>query len=133
MGELSWKAHPLKDGAPRSYLVVLALAGICLLMKVAFGGWLWSALAGLFLLGSLRSWLFPTAYRLTPEGVEVRFLGLSTLKPWSRFRNLYPHRMGLHLSPFEKPSGLDPFRGIFLRYTPGRGSEILAFCRERIP
>ena len=54
-------------------------------------------------------------------------------RPWTAFRNLYPHAMGVHLSPFDRPSALDPFRGLFLRYAPGMGPAAEAFCRARIP
>jgi hypothetical protein len=132
MAELTWKAHPLKDDAPRSYAVLVALLALSVLMNWAFGGWLWSMLAAAFLFSSLARYFLPTAYRLTAEGVEVRFLGRRVRRPWASFRNLYPHAMGVHLSPFARPSALDPFRGLFLRYAPGVGSQAEAFCRERI-
>ena len=132
MGELNWRAHPLRDDAPRSYAAAAFLAGLCALCIPAFGGWPWALLAAALLSVSLARWFLPTAYRLSDEGVEARFLGRAVRRPWSDFRNLYPHPMGLHLSPFERPSGLDPFRGLFLRYAPGRGAEIESFCRERV-
>ncbi len=132
MAELTWRAHPLRDEAPRSYAILVALLALSALMNWAFGGWLWSLLAAALLMASLGRYFFPTAYRLTAEGVEVRFLGRRVQRPWTAFRNLYPHPMGVHLSPFERPSALDPFRGLFLRYAPGMGPEAEAFCRDRI-
>jgi len=132
VGELSWRTHPFLENAPRSYGAAAFLVALALLVNCAFGGWLWSALAVLFLFGSLARYFLPSEYRLTAEGVEVRFLGRLRRYPWGRFRNLYPHGVGLHLSPFERPSGLDPFRGLFLRYARGMGPEVEAFCRARI-
>lgn len=132
MAELSWRTHPMKDDAPRSYAVLVALLALSVLMNWTFGGWLWSVLAAALLMTSLGRYFLPTAYRLTAEGVEVRFLGRRVRRPWTSFRNLYPHPMGLHLSPFERPSALDPFRGLFLRYAPGMGPATEAFCRARI-
>ena len=131
MDVLSWEAHPLKESAPRSWFVAAALLGICLLMNPAFGGWLWSVLAVVFLGGVLSRWLLPTRYRLDAAGVESRFLGMARRRPWSDFRAAYPHAMGLHLSPFERPSPRDPFRGLFLRYS-GNGPAVEAFCRARL-
>ncbi len=132
MDELSWRAHPFSESLVRSSAVVAFLLSLSTLLGAAFGGWLGSALSVPFLFGSLGRWFFPTAYRLTPEGVELRFLGFSRRRPWGDFRALYPHRMGLPLSPFERPSGLDPFRGLFLRYA-GNGAAVEAYCRQRIP
>ncbi len=53
MAELTWRAHPLKDEAPRSYVVLVALLGLSVLMNWAFGGWLWSLLAAVLLMASL--------------------------------------------------------------------------------
>lgn len=129
---VSWRAHPLRDGAPASYAVTASLAGLCVLMRYAFGGWEWAALAAALLFLSLARWFLPTEYRLDDAGVEVRFLGRAARRPWSDFRALYAHRMGVHLSPFVRPQALDPFRGLFLRFAPGRGPEVEAFCRARV-
>ena len=132
MDELKWRAHPFRDEAPRSYAVAAALLALCAVMNLAFGGWLWTFLAACLLFGSLARWFLPTEYRLDSDGVEVRFLGRRVRRAWSSFRNLYPHSVGLHLSPFDRPSGLDPFRGLFLRYGDGVGPAVEAYCRARI-
>ena len=121
MGELSWESHPFREKSKRSWIVAAGLLGICLVMNWAFGGWLWSVLAVLFLGGALARWLLPTRYRLDEVGVEVRFLAGSRRRPWSDFRDIRAHSGGIQLSP-----------DLFLRCAPGRLAEAEAFCRARI-
>ena len=115
---LSWTAWPLRDEGPRAVLKVAVLAGIVALFFLAFGqlGWL----AAILLPVSLGKWFLPTSYELRQDAIAVRFCGISTQSPWKRFRRFYAHAVGVHLSPFESPSPLDPFRGLFLRYRGNR-------------
>ncbi len=115
---LAWTAWPLRDEGPRAALKVLTLAGIIALFFLVFGhlGWL----AAVLLPASLGKWFLPTAYELRPDAISVRFCGLTTRAPWTRYRRFYAHSIGVHLSPFESPSPLDPFRGLFLRFRGNR-------------
>ncbi len=121
MDELSWESHPFRQKAPRSWLIAAALLGVCLVMNLAFGGWIWTVLAVLFLGGALSSWLLPTRYRLDEAGVEMRFLLGSRRRRWSDFRAVRADPEGLYLSP-----------DLFLPCASGRLAEVEAFCRARI-
>lgn len=88
------------------------------LFFVAFGALGW--ISAVLLPAALAKWFLPTRYELGPEGLAIRFLGITTRAPWSRFRRFYPHSVGVHLSTFEVPSPLDPFRGLFLRFRGNR-------------
>lgn len=120
---LRWTAWPLRDDGPAAVPKVLFVAAVITLFFAVFGdlGWLAAVLLPL----SLAKWFLPTSYELGADDVAVRFLGLTSRAPWSRFRRFYPHRIGVHLSPFEHPSPLDPFRGLFLRYR-GNGDAVVA-------
>ncbi|KAF0244548.1 MAG: hypothetical protein FD180_2437 [Planctomycetota bacterium] len=115
---LAWTAWPLRDEGPLAAFKVVALAGIVTLFFLVFGqlGWLAAALLPL----SLGKWFLPTAYELRPDAIAVRFCGIATQSPWTRYRRFYAHSVGVHLSPFESPSPLDPFRGLFLRFRGNR-------------
>lgn len=118
-----WTAWPLRDEGSRAVLKVLVLAAFIALFFLVFGqlGWLSAVLLPV----SLGKWLLPTTYELRPDAIAVRFLGVTTRAPWTRFRRYYPHTVGVHLSPFEAPSPLDPFRGMFLKLT-GNREEVVA-------
>jgi hypothetical protein len=118
-----WTAWPLRDEGRRAVLKVLVLAAFIALFFLVFGqlGWLSAVLLPI----SLGKWLLPTTYELRPDAIAVRFLGVTTRTPWTRFRRYYPHAVGVHLSPFEVPSPLDPFRGMFLKLR-GNREEVVA-------
>ena len=80
---------------------------------------------------SLSSFLLPTGYRLTKEAVEVRSLGVVRVRPWTEMRRYEVDASGVFLSPFEKRSWLDAYRGV--RLLPGGNrDQVVAFVAARL-
>ena len=128
---LSWRSHPVVDDYPRSALLALLLAALCVAIGASFGGVGYGALAAAVLAGSLARYFLPTRYELNESGVVVRFLGQARRIPWAAVRRATVHRVGVFLSPFERPSRLDSFRGTLLRFA-GNADEVVAFVNERL-
>lgn len=130
--EILWRVHPLTENAWRSLLLVVIIIATC------YGVWSWTGYGGLallaliFLVVSMAPFLFPTRYRIDSEGLEVIFLGVRSFKGWEEYKNFYPHDVGVHLSPFRKLTGLDPFRGNFIRFAPGNREEVIRFLDKHI-
>ncbi|MFH1011943.1 MAG: hypothetical protein V1784_12005 [bacterium] len=115
-----WMSHPLRQ-KPGKALLFWVVSGLVLgAVYAAFQEIGWVLLAALFLVGSLADFLFPTRYRLTTSGIEVRRTLGKTAKKWSDFRRTEFGRNGVFLSPFEKPRWLENYRGLFLPYPPER-------------
>lgn len=127
----TWKVHPLWDHRVRSALLVGVLVLVLGLVRLSYPEPVWTVLAALLLLGSLTRYLFPTAYRLGPEGLEVSFLGRRKSWPWSHFRSYYVGRTGILLSPFPEPHRLENFRGHYLLFGPRR-EEVVDFVRAHV-
>lgn len=129
---LRWTAHPAAE-RPRA-----AVGLVAILLAIGVAGWSWSgsplfAVVGMLLVtGFMLGFLVPTSYEAGDEGVRIAFLGRTRLVKWSSVRNLYVHATGVHLSPFDKPSPLDPFRGAFVLYGRER-DRVLATLRARVP
>lgn len=127
-----WTAHPAAERPA-------AAAGLgAILLGLGVAGWLWSgspifgAFAALLVAGFMLPFLLPTRYEAGDDGLSIHALGRARLVRWTSVKNLYVHATGVHLSPFEKPSPLDPFRGAFVLY--GRDKDaVLAALRSRIP
>jgi hypothetical protein len=85
----------------------------------------------LFVLFSLSSFLFPTAYRLTEDLVEVRSLGVARVRPWTEMRRMTVDRTGVFLSPFERRSWLEAYRGVRLLFG-GNRDQVVAFVEARL-
>ncbi len=127
---LSWRSLPVVDDFPRSLLLVAAVVAICAAAAVAFQGLGYGVLAAVLLGGSLARYFVPTDFELDEQGATVRFLGQSRQVPWSEVQRVEVGRNGVHLSPFERPSRLDSFRGAFLRFA-GNGDEVASFVQRQ--
>jgi len=128
---LRWRSHPIVDDYPRSLLLVAAVIAVCVGVWVSFGGLGYAAIAAAFLLGSLARYFVPTDYELDAAGVCVRFLGHARRVPWEAVRRVGVRREGVQLSPFERPSRLESFRGTFLRFA-GNRHEVVSFVESQM-
>ena len=54
------------------------------------------------------------------------------MKPWSDFRSFYADRNGVLLSPFARPSRLENFRGVYVRFGDSKRHEILDFIQRKV-
>ena len=130
--EIEWRVHPLTENAWRSALLIIIILAVCL------GVWLWTGWGGLVVIAagllvvSVAPYLFPVRYRMTHDGIEIKFLGVRTFRAWGEFRNYYAHDVGVHLSTFKRPSGLDSFRGSFIRFAPGKQEAVLRYLDDHI-
>lgn len=127
-----WTAWPARERPAAAAALALILGAIGVV------GWLWSgspvfgAVAALLVAAFMRAFLLPTRYEAGEEGISATALGGTRKVRWSSVRHLYVHPTGVHLSPFDRPSPLDPFRGAFVLY--GRDRErVLAAIRARVP
>lgn len=131
MQKLSWRSFPVVDEFPKSILLSLlpVIAIIC--FHFAFKEIIYTIIAVILLSITLKRYYLPTFYTLTQETVEIKFLFGKKMIKWHCFRNFYIHKIGVFLSPFEKPSYLDPFRGVFLRYYRNR-DDVVSFVKSKI-
>jgi hypothetical protein len=128
---LRWRALPIVDDYPRSLLCAAAVVTACVAVHVAFGGAGYALLAAVVLGVSLGRYFLPTSYELDESGARVRFLFSARSTPWDRVRRFDVHREGVYLSPFERPSRLDSFRGTFLRFS-GNADEVVRFVERKV-
>jgi hypothetical protein len=129
---LKWISHPLKKSRKRTAFLILALFAIWSLVFWATAySWGFLFLAVVILMGSMSPFFFPTKYELTQDRVKVRFLAVKKDKAWTEFRSYYPDKNGVFISPFAKPSRIENYRGLYLRYE-GNGKEVLDFVKSKI-
>ena len=130
--EIRWRVHPFTENPWHSALLMVIIVLVCV------GVWSWTLWGGMvtialvLLVVSVAPYLFPTSYHLTQDGIEIRFLRAVTFRGWEELKNFYPHDVGVHLSTFRRPSGLDAFRGNYIRFGRGNREEVLRFLDDRI-
>ncbi|MEW5876089.1 MAG: hypothetical protein AB1752_13030 [Candidatus Zixiibacteriota bacterium] len=127
---LSWRSHPVRQGGRRLAIVLGALVVFPVGLGLLYGPF-YSLLALVILGGSLLTYFLPTDYIFYSGGIESRFIGVNRRFTWDQFRSYYPDRHGVLLSPFPKPSRLENFRGVYLRFD-GRLSEVMAIVADKV-
>ena len=133
-GPLDWTAHPLRDEpAWKSAALGALIVGFSALAAASLGGAVYGLISLVALAGATVRYLLPTRYLLDDQEASWRQLTWRR-RSWSTFRRVDRHADGIFLSPFRRPSRLDSFRGVFLRFGPGvDADEVVALARDRVP
>ena len=129
---LEWIVHPARRYPGRGAALALFTAGVPLLIYLDWGDPVLAALALGVLLLSFRGFYLPTRYVLDRRGVGVACFPFRFHRPWAAFHGWYEADGALRLTPLPRPSRLDPFRGVLLRYEEGE-ERIRAFLARRVP
>ena len=126
---LEWSSFLAAENKTRTLLVTLFLLALFAIIYVSFGS-LWFIVSMLLLGGSVAPYFAPTRYKMTEEGVEAFQFFHTTRKTWESFRSYYEDRRGVLLSPFDRPSRLENYRGLYLRFG-GRKDEVMEYVKQR--
>ena len=127
---LEWSVRPFKESAVRSAIVIVVILAVGFLIFVAFKEPYLAVLSVLLLFASLHTYFGRTTYRLDADQVTVKSSFGTIAKRWSHFKKYYVDRKGVTLSPFDRPSRLEPFRSTRLLYGSNK-DEVLAFISKR--
>lgn len=126
---LSWEVH-LGREHPQRRAIAFAVAFVGGFAGLVIGG---HPLLGLFgflaIFFSTPELHFPCRYKLTDTIAQVRCGASWQEIEWAKVRRAIEGPDGIKLSPFEKRSRLEGFRGVYLRYA-GNREEVLAKLRE---
>lgn len=132
MADIRWRAQPFLMNPLRSAGVVFLLVfswwfGYYLMGQ---GGLLVAVVATV---SPLAPYLFPSTYRLSPEGVEVRTLFSSGVRPWDRFVGYTVYPDGVLLAYPRHNLRQRILKGVFLFFGEEDPRPILAYIEERLP
>ncbi|MEP6756996.1 MAG: hypothetical protein ABJA67_15935 [Chthonomonadales bacterium] len=130
-----WKIRPVID-QPQRVVPIIALCLFVLVVGYLTFHTIWPAIAGvLMLLGATSEYLLTTNYRLTERGAHAD-CGVSRFEiEWSKVKRLLISDNAVTLSPLPRPSRLDAFRGVNIRFSSEKKAqrdEIMAMIEERV-
>ena len=111
-----WVVHPLFDNPGRSVFLVLFLIFLVIGIQFLFGSLGITFLSTFFLFGSIRQYFFPFRYEIYDDKIAISSFFFKQDRLWNEFRSCYVDQHGILLSPFSKPSRLESFRGIYVRF-----------------
>jgi len=94
----------------------------------------WVLLSMVFLFSSLFSFFVPTYYEFYDDHVFVKVLVFKRERKYNEFKCFYADKKGVMLSTFNRPRGLDRFRGQSIRFTKTQDEkeQIMEFLDEKI-
>ena len=128
---LVWKVHLLREDPGKVLLIAPFVLGSLLVCYVIFHSLLLPAVV-VFLFGSaLAEYLFPIHNEITGRGASSRTLFSRTFIEWNRVKKYYLDDHGIKLSPLRRPSRLEVYRGVYLRFGNRRDEVIEAVRRMR--
>ena len=129
---LAWTVWPARERPWAAVVLLASLLVLGLLITQATRDRVLGIAAPLFILGSVGSFIARTTYRLTPETIEVKALGVARTRPWSEMRRATVDRGGVFLSPFTTRSWLEAYRGVRLPFG-GNRDRVVAFVETKLP
>jgi len=94
----------------------------------------WVLLSMVFLFSSLFSFFVPTYYEFYDDHLFVKVLVFKRERKYNEFKCFYADKKGVMLSTFNRPRGLDRFRGQSIRFTKAQDEkeQIMEFLDEKI-
>ncbi|OQX92488.1 MAG: hypothetical protein B6D58_02710 [candidate division Zixibacteria bacterium 4484_95] len=129
MEKLTWVSHPAKIRKTATIIVLLFIVAIFIVVYSVTYSILMVMLAGFIFLGTLSTFFFPTKYELTKDKIKIKYLVNRVEKEMKVFRSYYPDKNGVLLSPFTRPSRLENFRGLYVRYHQNK-DEVDSFIKK---
>lgn len=129
---LAWTSHPARR-RPRELALVAAVLFLTTgAVLVSFESLFMTVLAAVIVLLSIASFLFPTHYRLTDDGIEERRFGMRRARRWADLRRLEIGPGAALVSPFARKSWLDRSRGFLLLFDGADRQAVVAELKRRM-
>jgi len=129
MEMLSWVSHPARIRRTALLLVLVFMHAVFIMVYLITSSILMITLAALIFTATLSTFFFPTKYEISKNRVKIKYLVNKVDKDMKSFRSYYPNKNGVLLSPFPKPSRLENFRGVYVRYHQNK-AEVDAFIKK---
>lgn len=112
---LSWSVH-LARRHPAKATISLALVTAATAVGCVLAGPYVALVVAVALVVSLSDFLFPVRYTMTHDGASCRMLLKSSEIKWASVKRCYTDGLGVKLSPLDRISRVEAFRGVYLRF-----------------
>ncbi len=130
---LSWTVHPLVENRRKSVLLGLFLVLLLIIIYLGFQLIYVVVLSAIFLIGSLYKYFLPFHHQFEADKLIITSCCFYRLeRSWNTFRSFYVDANGVLLSPFARPTRLENFRGVYVRFGKHSPEEIINFIANKI-
>jgi len=119
--EMSWTMHlAMQSGRHKTGFVIAIILCTMGAAYIALGGIIPCVAMGVALFAAVSDFLLPVTYKITSEGASCKSLFFHHIIKWRDVRACYLCQDGVKVSPLGKPSRLNAYRGVFLRFPAGQ-------------
>ncbi len=129
---LSWTVHPIVENWRKSLLLGLFLALLLFGIYWGFQSIYVVLLSGIVLIGSLYKYFLPFHHQCEADRLIITSCCYRLERSWETFRSFYVDANGVLLSPFARPTRLENFRGVYLRFGKHTPEEVVDFITNKI-
>ena len=129
-----WISFPFIEFSLSAALVLVFFVLAAVFVYSITLNFFWVLLSMVFLFSSLFSFFVPTYYEFYDDHVFVKVLVFKRERKYNEFKCFYADKKGVMLSTFNRPRGLDRFRGQSIRFTKAQDEkeQIMEFLDEKI-
>ena len=129
---LSWTVHPLVENWRKSVLLGLFLALLLFGIYWGFQSIYVALLSAIFLVISLYKYFLPFHHQCEADRLIITSCCYRLERSWETFRSFYVDANGVLLSPFARPTRLENFRGVYVRFGKHTPEEVIDFITSKI-
>lgn len=129
--EIEWTSHPVRSRPVAGAVAGLFVVTCVTLVQYGFGDPLMTFFSAAVLVLSVAPFYLPTSYAIAEDTVTIRTPFSRKEKRLSLFRRIQADRHGVLLSPFDRPSRLDRFHGLNLRFEARDRDRIIEYLENR--
>lgn len=129
---ISWTVHPLVEDWTRSALLGLFLVFLFLGIYWGFSSIPIGLLSSIFLISSLYKYFLPFHHQCEADRLIISTYCYRLTRPWAAFRSFYVDANGVLLSPFARPTRLENFRGVYVRFGKHPPDQVVNFISSKI-
>ena len=129
---LSWTVHPIVENWRKSVLLGLFLALLLFGIYLGFQSIYVALLSGIVLLSSLYKYFLPFHHQCEADRLIITSCCYKLERSWETFRSFYVDANGVLLSPFARPTRLENFRGVYVRFGKHTPEEVVDFITRKI-
>jgi len=120
---LSWTVHLARTYPARAIVSVAFVCAAATVGCVVAGPYV-AALAAAAMVASLADFLFPVRYVITRDKARCKMLVNRAEIRWADVKRCYLDDLGVKLSPLDRSSRLEAFRGVYLRFADNKDEVI---------
>lgn len=130
--KISWKGWLAAEKPYLTLFAVSVLTAVWILSFTFLQSAVVSTLLTFCVFAYVSEFFLPVDYGLDSDSAWKKIGPVMIKKQWTQLRSFYTDKNGVLISPFTKPSRLETFRGIYLRFADADKEAVLFTIKKQI-